>query len=266
MRAVRIVSGHRRGSSRPVVAETDAGLFMVKLRGAAHGTAALVAEIVVAEIAEALGLRVPSRTLVQFDPGIPSDDPDQELRARTCSTRATGSTSGSPSWTAAREIRPDEVEAAPDVLALPVLWLDALVMNPDRTPGNPNILMWRGDPWLIDHGASLPFQYRWSAVNEDAPRRDDYPLARHLFGGRGDRLTEWDERLASRLPREVLQHAVAAVPDDFLRPLLTDGAGADRSRAPAGGLRGVPLEAAQAASPVPACLTSQGGGRSFDLA
>ena len=44
-----------------VVADTAAGPFVVKLRGAAHGTAALVAEIIVAEIAEAIELRVPSR-------------------------------------------------------------------------------------------------------------------------------------------------------------------------------------------------------------
>lgn len=227
MRAVRILSGQRRGSSRPVVAETAAGPLLVKLRGAAHGTAALAAEIIVAEIAEALGLRVPPRTLVSLDPGIPSDDPDQELREDLLDA-SHGLNLGFPFLDDAREIRRDEVDAASDDLAVPVLWLDALVMNPDRTPQNPNILVWRGEPWLIDHGASLPFQYRWSAVTEDAPRRDDYPVASHLFGRRADRLAACDERLAARLPREVLERAVAAVPDDFLRPLLTHGADAGK--------------------------------------
>jgi hypothetical protein len=226
-RALRVISGHRRGSSRPVVVETEAGPFLVKLRGAAHGTAALVAEIVVAELAEALGLRVAPRTGIVLDPGVPSDDPDQELREDLLDA-SHGLNLGFPYLDGAREVTAEQVAATSDEAAVPVLWLDALVMNPDRTPENPNILVWNGEPCLIDHGAALPFQYRWSAVNEDMPRRRDYPIERHLFGARAARLAEWDERLAARLPREVIERAVAQVPDDFLRPLLARGTGADK--------------------------------------
>ena len=226
-RALRVTSGHRRGSSRPVVVETEAGPFLVKLRGAAHGTSALVAEIIVAELAEAIGLHVLPRVLVSLEPGVPSDDPDQELREDLLDA-SHGLNLGFPFLDGARELRADEAGSVPDDLALPVLWLDALVMNPDRTPENPNILVWRGEPWLIDHGASLPFHYRWSAVTEDAPRRVDYPLARHLFGARAGQLVQWDERLAARVTREVLDLAIAQVPDDFLRPLVGPGAGADK--------------------------------------
>mgnify|MGYP003694533379 CR=1 FL=1 len=65
--------------------------------------------------------------------------------------------------------------------AVPVLWLDALVMNPDRTPDNPNVLVAEGRSWLIDHGAALPFQYSWGTVTEDSPRTAAYALDRHLF-------------------------------------------------------------------------------------
>lgn len=91
----------------------------------------------------------------------------------------------------------------------------------------PYTLVWQGEPWLIDHGATLPFQYRWSAVSEDSPRRADYPLDRHLFGGRRSRLAAWNEALAARLTREVLERVVAQVPDDFLRLLVAD-AGRER--------------------------------------
>jgi hypothetical protein len=47
-----------------------------------------------------------------------------------------------------------------------VLWLDALVMNRDRTPGNPNIVVAQGRSWLVDHGAAPPFHYDWSSVTE----------------------------------------------------------------------------------------------------
>ena len=57
--ARRLISAEKQGSSRPVVSETDAGYFLTKLRGAAQGTAALIAELIVGAIAEALGLCVP---------------------------------------------------------------------------------------------------------------------------------------------------------------------------------------------------------------
>ena len=47
-------------------------------------------------------------------------------------------------------------DAGPDpMLAASVVWLDALTMNVDRTPRNPNLLVWHGRLWLIDHGAAL---------------------------------------------------------------------------------------------------------------
>jgi HipA-like protein len=246
------------------VVETDAGLFMVKLRGAAHGTAALVAEIVVAELAEALGLRVPSRAFVTLEPGVPSDDPDQELREDLLDA-SHGLNLGFPYLQGAREIGKGEVDAAPDELALPVLWLDALVLNPDRTPENPNILVWQREPWLIDHGACLPFQYRWSAVTEDAPRRDDYPLERHLFGGRAERLGAWDERLASRLTRDILEAALVRVPDDFLRPLLPHGADGDKVARRRQAYVAFLWKRLKTPRPF-VTLTSRTPGRSFDLA
>jgi hypothetical protein len=79
-RALRVLSGHRRGSSRPVVVMTDDGCYLAKLRGAAQGTAPLLAEIVVAGLAGALDLQVAPRAFISVEPGLPSDDPDQELR------------------------------------------------------------------------------------------------------------------------------------------------------------------------------------------
>ena len=50
------------GSSWPIVVRDDAGArWLVKLRGNAHGAAPLVAEIIVGELAAALGLAVPAR-------------------------------------------------------------------------------------------------------------------------------------------------------------------------------------------------------------
>ena len=77
--ALRIVRAVRHGSSSPVVVETAAGLFLVKLRGAAQGLPPLIAEIIVAELAGALVLPVPERALVTLDDTVPSDDKNDEL-------------------------------------------------------------------------------------------------------------------------------------------------------------------------------------------
>jgi hypothetical protein len=226
VRARRIVSSHKRGSSWPVVAETEEGPFLAKLRGAAQGTAALVAEVIVAELADALGLAVPRRALLHLAADVECADRDQELGDLLRASE--GLNLGFRFLEGAREIGLEEAAAAPDDLACPVLWLDALAMNPDRTPRNPNVLVAEGRSWLIDHGAALPFQYAWNTVTEDAPRSPAYPLDRHLFAARADRLGRWDERLAARLTREVVDAAVTQVPDDFLAPLLGRPPDADR--------------------------------------
>jgi HipA-like protein len=222
-RARRVVAGQRRGSSRPVVLETEQGLFLTKLRGAAQGPAVLAAEVIVAELAAVLGLDVPGRVLVSLDEGAISPDRDPELTDLLAASH--GINLGFQLLEGAREIGPAEAEAADDAFACRVLWLDALVMNVDRTPRNPNVLVGRGRRWLIDHGAALPFQYNWAKVTEDSPRSPAYPLDRHLFAPRAGRLAGWDARLAALLSREALERAVAAVPDAFLLPLVASGSG-----------------------------------------
>jgi hypothetical protein len=228
LRGLRVVSSHRRGSSRPIVVETAEGPFLTKLRGAAQGTAPLVAEIVVAHLADALGLNVPRRALVSLDEELRCEDGDSELQRLLAASH--GVNLGFRFLEDAREIRRDEVERAFDSLACSVLWLDALAMNRDRTPKNPNILVSGRRAWLVDHGAALPFHFAWRRVTEDSPRDARYPLAAHVFGSRAPRLREWDERLAGRLSRDVLAAAIAAVPASFLEPLLPRGVSLERRR------------------------------------
>src|SRR5262245_22712918 len=152
LRAHRVATGQRRGSSRPVVVETDDGPYLVKLTGAAQGAAALVAEVVVAELAEALGLRVPARAFVSLDADLECADRDPELLALLAASG--GRNLGFRFLDGAREMRQDEAARAADDFACPVLWLDGLVMNADRTARNPNVVIWQAVPWLIDNGAS----------------------------------------------------------------------------------------------------------------
>ena len=217
-KALRVVSAQQRGSSRPVVVETAAGYFFTKLRGAAQGTAALVAEIIVAALAEALDLWVPAQALIRIDAATPSDDQEDELLDLL--SASSGLNLGFQYLPEARNLRPEEIEAVNETVACQVLWLDSLVMNVDRRRHNPNLMWDQSQLWLIDHGAALPFQYNWAAVTEDSPRSGQYAMTQHLFWPHAQSLDQWDEHLTAKLSAPVLQSAIAKIPDCFLAPLI----------------------------------------------
>jgi len=225
--AHRVLSADHRGSSWPVLVETDGGLRFTKLRGAGHGTAALVAEMIVATLAEAIGLNVPARSLVQIDPGIESLDRDGELRALL--DASVGVNLGFAYLESAHVLRPEEIARVSQDDAAAIVWLDRFVMNPDRTDRNPNLMLSGDTLWLVDHGAALGFQYSWSSVTESSPRRPDV-FEPHVLRDRVTDLAEWDALLAARMEREVIERAVAEVPDSFLEPLSGEGADALRRR------------------------------------
>ena len=221
--ARRVLSADRRGSSWPVLVETSDGLRFTKLRGAAQGTAPLVAEVIVAALAEMLGLNVPARTIVRIEPDVPSADRHDELRDLL--NRSVGENLGFAYLDGGAMIDAGAADArAVDSIssddAASIVWLDALVMNPDRGAHNSNMMRWHDRVWLIDHGAALGFQYAWDQVTEDSPRAPWRPPHLHVLASRVADLDSWDEILAPRLTRDVIQAAVDDVPDSFLLPLV----------------------------------------------
>jgi len=221
--ATRILEGHRRGSSRPVVValEGERAPLLVKLRGAAQGTGALVAEVIVAELAEALGLHVPRRSIVELPSKIDGEGIDDELEDLL--TASVGENLGFKLFAPARDLRADEAATLSVDAQAMILWLDRLTTNPDRTSHNPNLMWSREQLWLIDHGAALHAQYDWASVTEDVPRKPWIYPDLHLFETSvpQELLAGWDEILAARLTREVIEAAVAEVPDSFLAPLIS---------------------------------------------
>ena len=218
--ATRAIEGGKRGSSRPIVVETDAGPCIVKLRGAAQGTGPLVAEIIVGAIADVIGLSVPARMLVNLQPTMNIPERDAELR--DLMGASAGTNLGFAYLEGARDFVLTETDrvSAPERAA--IFWLDRFVMNPDRNASNTNLLWYKNKLWLIDHGASLGFQYDWSTVTEQSPTRQFVETEPHLFAAS---LTTNDVVLADAkfvkiLTREVLERAVNEVPDSFLLSLL----------------------------------------------
>ena len=209
----------RTGSSSPVIVDSSDGQWFVKLRGAAQGVSTLIAEIIVAELAERLELNVPARTLIDLPAGVASRDVNDELRDLL--NASAGLNVGFEMLDSARNLTRAEYEAVPLDIAASVLWLDMLVQNQDRSPANPNIMVRRGAYWLIDHGASLLFHHDWASVNESSPRRE-YDVARHVFGWSAAVLSSAHDMLAPRMTRDALHDAVAMVPDEFLRTATAD--------------------------------------------
>lgn len=63
-----------------LVEAEDLGTYVVKFTASAQGPKALVAEVIVGELARALGLRVPELVRVHFDPAVAAHEPHQEVR------------------------------------------------------------------------------------------------------------------------------------------------------------------------------------------
>ena len=98
--------------------------------------------------------------------------------------------------------RPPEPELAADVV-----WFDALVLNVDRTPRNPNLLRWHHGLWLIDHGAAL---YVHHAPGDPVARAGErFPAIRdHVLLPFAGPIPDADARLAPALDAGRL-HAIA---------------------------------------------------------
>ncbi|GAB3686557.1 HipA family kinase [Angustibacter aerolatus] len=251
VRALRYVAPLREGGSLPGLVEADDdGTYVVKFRGAGQGPKALVAELVVGELARALGLPVPELVLVDLDPSLAPFEPDQEIQDLL---RASGGLNVGMDYLPGSLTLDPAVDPVDPVLAARVLWLDALVDDVDRTWRNPNLLVWHGRPWLIDHGASLWWHHTWRAL-EAATTRPLRDGDAHVLLRAAGPLADADADLAPRVTPALLDEGLAVVPDAWLEDgELTAAAARDRYRtvlldrlaARAGWL--APLEAARVA-------------------
>ena len=211
--ATRYVTPLREGGSLPAVMETDdLGTYVVKFRGAGQGPKALVAEVITGQLARGVGLAVPELVTVEVDPELAPGEPDQEiqdlLRASAGLNLGVDFLPGSLDFDAARAGVDGE-------LAGQVLWLDALTVNADRSWRNPNLLFWHGGLYLIDHGATLTFQHRWSSAAAAVTR--PYDASDHALIGCGPWVDEADRELGARVSPQLVRAAVAAVPEEWLQ-------------------------------------------------
>ena len=158
--ATRYVMPLREGGSLPGLVEADDdGLYVVKFRGAGQGSGALVAELVVGELARAIGLPVPELVFIDIDPMLGRSEPDGEVQALLQASAglnlACDFLPGALPFDGAMAAQVDPT------LASAIVWFDAFVTNIDRTARNTNMLWWHRSLRVIDHGAALYVMHAW---------------------------------------------------------------------------------------------------------
>jgi hypothetical protein len=215
--ATRYVTPLREGGSLPGLVEADDdGLYVVKFRGAGQGPRALVAEWIAGELGRAIGLAVPDLVAVEVDGSLGDAEPDEEIHDLV--RASDGLNLGMDFLPGALSFNRAVADAGTPVdpeFAADAVWLDAFVTNPDRTAQNPNLLLWHGRLWLIDHGAALYIHHTWRDPDEHA-RRPFERIRDHVLLPFAGSIAAADSRQAGRIDRALLDDLVASLPDSWL--------------------------------------------------
>ncbi len=211
----RYVTPLREGGSLPGIVEADdLGTYVCKFRGAGQGLKVLVAEVIVSELARRIGLRTPRIVALALDPEIARYEADEEVQDLL--SASPGLNLGVDFLPGAfgydSELKMDRDEAAS------VLWLDAFTANVDRSWKNPNLLVWHGDVWVIDHGASLYFHHGWVGGITDPGRFAHQPwdVTDHVLQSHVAALPAADARISPVLNEDVFVDVLGQVPDAWL--------------------------------------------------
>ncbi|MEU3254628.1 HipA family kinase [Streptomyces sp. NPDC006997] len=210
--ATRYVTPLREGGSLPGLVEgDDFRPYVMKFTGAGQGRKTLVAEVVCGELARRLGLRVPRLVTLGLDPVLGLGEPDPEVQELL---KASGGAN----------LGMDFLSGALgfDPLAFPVdareagriVWFDALVGNVDRSWRNPNLLVWRGELWLIDHGATMIWHHNWPGATASAAR--PYDASDHALHSFAPDVAAAAADLAPRVTADLLAEVTAEIPDVWL--------------------------------------------------
>ncbi|MGX1542377.1 HipA family kinase [Streptomyces adustus] len=217
--ATRYITPLREGGSLPGLVEADdLGTYVMKFTGAGQGRKTLVAEVVCAELARRLGLRVPGLVTLELDPVLGLGEPDQEVQELLKSSG--GTNLGMDFLSGAVGFDPLAFPVSPEEAGR-IVWFDALVNNVDRSWRNPNLLMWRGELWLIDHGATMIWHHNWRGAEASAAR--PYDIGDHALRPFGPDVAAAAAELAPLVTEELLAEVTAAIPDVW----LTDEPGFD---------------------------------------
>jgi hypothetical protein len=203
----------REGGSLPAIVKADDDfLYVLKFRGAGQGKKALIAELIGGELARKVGLKVPELVFMDLDDSFSKTEPDEEIQDLL--KFSVGLNLGLHFLSGAITYDP-LVSNVDGHLASKVVLQDSMIMNIDRTAKNTNLINWKRELWLIDHGASLYFHHNWktweSYLDKTFPSIKD-----HVLLERADQLMETVEEVKSKITASVIDEIVDAIPEDWL--------------------------------------------------
>ncbi|WP_411097140.1 HipA family kinase [Streptomyces sp. 020-2-3H-GM] len=210
--ATRYVTPLREGGSLPGIVEADdLGTYVMKFTGAGQGRKTLVAEIICGELGRRLGLRVPELVTMELDPVIGLAEPDEEVQELL---RASGGLNlGMDYLPGSFGFDPLAYEVGAGEAGR-IVWFDALINNVDRSWRNPNLLVWHGDLWLIDHGATMIWHHNWPGAQTSATK--PYNASDHVLAPFAPDIAGAAAELAPLVTEELLTEVAADVPDVWL--------------------------------------------------
>jgi hypothetical protein len=214
VKVTRYVTPLREGGSMPAIAEADDDfLYVLKFKGAGQGSNALIAELIGGEIARKLGFNMPEIVFADLDEAFGRTEADEEIQDLL--KFSTGLNLALHFLTGAITYDPG-VKLLDAELASKIVWLDALLMNMDRTAKNTNMLWWHNELWLIDHGASLYFHHSWN--NWEGQAKSPFILIKdHVLLPQANDLDKVDMEFKSILSTDVLTNVVNLIPDEWLQ-------------------------------------------------
>ncbi|WP_328784149.1 DUF4996 domain-containing protein [Streptomyces canus] len=210
--ATRYITPLREGGSLPGLVEADdRGTYVIKFTGAGQGRKTLVAEVVAGELARRLGFRVPRLVTLDLDPDLGLGEPDERVQELLKSSG--GTNLGMDFLSGALGFDPLAFPVGPEEAGR-IVWFDALVNNVDRSWRNPNLLWWRGEVWLIDHGATMIWQHNWPGAEKSAAR--PYDASDHVLKSFAPDVAAAAAELAPRVTEGLLAEVTAEIPDAWL--------------------------------------------------
>lgn len=209
----RYITPLREGGSLPALAEADDDFkYVLKFRGAGHGVKALIAEFLGGQIAKYLGLPVPELVFANLDEAFGRTEADEEIQDLLQFSQGLNLglhyLSGAITYDAAA----NDCEA---LLASKIVWLDAFITNVDRTFKNTNLLIWKKELWLIDHGAAFYFHHSWDnwKVNAISP----FPFIKdHVLLPKATQLAKVNVEFTAKLNDTILKEIVNGIPQEWL--------------------------------------------------
>lgn len=208
----RYITPLREGGSLPALAEADDDFkYVVKFRGAGHGTKALISELIGGVVAKLLKLRVPELVFIQLDEAFGQTEGDEEIQDLLQGSR--GLNLGLHFLSGALTYDPVTTKIDGRTASM-IVWMDAFLTNVDRTVRNTNMLMWHKELWLIDHGATLYFHHSWT--NHLKQALTPFALIKdHVLLSFADQLESVDAECKQLLTDEVIREIANLIPDDW---------------------------------------------------